>query len=81
MQKRKKHDYNDIIEMFVLGAFVGFVLEFLLGWTIFLFTGNFLWIYPNSSLVTTSLITFPIWGLAGLVFIVIWKFVKKHNIF
>jgi len=78
---KSKKDRNDYLEMFVISCIVGFITEFLLGWGIYAFVGEFLWIYPASPFQTTSLYVVPVWGLAGLLFLRIWKFVKKHDIF
>jgi len=56
------------ILIFLISCLVGISGEFTLGWIIYLTTGNFLWIYPGSSLRTTSLYTLPLWGIAGLIF-------------
>jgi len=79
--KVNRKDKNDYLEMFVLSCAVGFASEFLVGWGIYVLTGKLLWLYPNSSLQTSSLLVVPLWGLAGLLFLRIWKFVKKYDIF
>jgi len=79
--KVNRKDKNDYLEMFVLSCAVGFVSEFLAGWGIYGLIGKFLWLYPTSSLQTTSLLVVPLWGVAGLLFMFVWKFVKKYDIF
>ena len=46
-------------------AVCGFVIEFIFGWAWKFVTGEFLYIYPNSFLVTSSLLIIPFWGLFG----------------
>ncbi|MFC1454816.1 hypothetical protein ACFLQI_01870 [Candidatus Undinarchaeota archaeon] len=46
-------------------AVFGFIIEFTFGWAWKLVTGEFLYIYPNSFLVTSSLTIIPFWGLFG----------------
>ena len=79
--KVNRKDKNDYLEMFVLSCIVGFVCEFVVGWGIYAVIGKFLWFYPTSPLQTTSLLVIPVWGLAGLLFLRLWKFVKKYDIF
>lgn len=51
---------NEMKEIFII-ALIANIGEFLLGWAIKLITGDFLWIYPNSVLVTSSVYAFPVW--------------------
>jgi len=80
-KKTTKKDRNDYIEMFVLSCIVGFVVEFLGGWGFYALLGQFIWIYPASPLLTSSLVVVPLWGVIGLIFLYVWKYVKKHDIF
>jgi len=56
-----------LVKVFLAAAGVGFAGEGLVGWLIYSATGNFLWVYPDSFFVTTSLYVIPLWGFAGLV--------------
>ena len=80
-KKPSKKDRNDYLEMFVISCVAGFIAEFLGGWGIYALIGRFLWIYPTSPFQTSSFYVVPLWGLAGLFFLRIWKFVKKYDIF
>jgi uncharacterized membrane protein len=80
-KQSNKKDRSDYIEMFVLSSIVGFLVEFIGGWGIYALLGQFLWVYPTSPLKTSSLIVIPLWGIIGLIFLYVWKYVKKHDIF
>jgi len=75
-----KREWKDYLEMFIFSCFVGFVCEFIVGWSIFLFIGEFLWIYPESFLKTTSFWVIPLWGLGGIIGLFLWKLVRKYDI-
>jgi hypothetical protein len=68
--------WKSVIEILYI-AFLAFVGEFILGWLIKFATGNFLWVYPGSILVTASVFALPIWilGIAALKIIV--RFTKE----
>ena len=51
--------YNLVEILFV--ALIAHIGEFIMGWIIKFVTGEFLWIYPDSFLVTTSVYAYPLW--------------------
>jgi|SRR3989344_7478045 len=59
-----------IIYLFVLSAIVGFVLEYSLGLAYHKTLNKHLWYYSRLSVGDgyTSLLAFPMWGVAGIVF-------------
>lgn len=56
-----------MLKIFLTTCVVGTIGEGATGWLIRLVIGKFLWTYPDSILVTTSLYVIPLWGIAGLV--------------
>lgn len=63
-----------IINVFVISSFVGFVLEYILGLTYHKTLNKRLWTYNIFSIRGyTSLLSIPIWGIAG----VTWWFLIK----
>lgn len=58
---------KNLIKTFLISCVAGIIGEGAIGWLIRLATGNFLWVYPESIFVTTSLYAIPLWGLAGLI--------------
>ena len=59
-----------IIYLFALSAIVGFTLEYSLGFAYHKTLNKHLWYYNRLSVGDgyTSLLTFPMWGVAGVVF-------------
>jgi len=62
-----KEDWKKLTKIFLISCLVGTVGEGVMGWLIRFAIGDFLWIYPNSPFITTSLYVIPLWGLAGLI--------------
>lgn len=62
---------------FIFSAIIGFFSEFSIGWALFFIFRKFLWVYPASPLKTTSVLTLPLWGMAGLLFLGLWFFLEK----
>lgn len=58
---------KELIVLYLVSCVIGFTGELTSGWIIKFATGNFLWLYPASPFVTTSLYVVPLWGLAGLI--------------
>jgi len=61
-------------------AFLAFIGEFILGWCIRYITGSFLWVYPGSVLVTTSLYAFPLWYLGAIVIKIIMRVITRKAV-
>ena len=61
-----------ILYLYVVSAVVGFLLEFLLGFLYHQTLNRKLWTYDTEAYAIwngyTSLLTFPMWGIAGVVF-------------
>ena len=61
-----------IIYLYAVSAVVGFLLEFLLGFFYHQTLNKKLWVYDSEAYAIwngyTSLLTFPMWGLAGVIF-------------
>jgi hypothetical protein len=59
-----------IIYLFVLSAVIGFILEYSLGFAYHKTLNKHLWYYSRLGVGDgyTSLLTFPMWGVAGIVF-------------
>ena len=58
-----------VLAMFVISAFVGFILEYILGLTYHKVLNKRLWKYKRLSVRGyTSYLVIPIWGIAGVVF-------------
>jgi hypothetical protein len=58
-----------IIRLYLISAVVGFALEYLLGFAYHKVLNKRLWTYSYANLGGyTSLLTFPMWGVAGVVF-------------
>jgi len=56
------------ISVFLISCVAGTIGEGVVGWLVRLITGKFLWVYPESLLITTSFYVVPLWGLAGLIY-------------
>jgi hypothetical protein len=56
--------YKRYLVYCVIGVFV----EFVTGYFWYFVLDHFIWIYPGSFLVTTSLLAMPLWGAVGLIF-------------
>lgn len=64
-----------IIYLFVISSIVGFILEYLLGLAYHKTLNRKLWTYGKYNLRGyTSYLTFPMWGVAGIIF---WLLSKK----
>ena len=63
---------KDIIILYVILCFVGAFLEWAYG-TLWSLCGQTPWIYPDSMLQYTSFQTLPLWGLAGLICVTIYR--------
>jgi len=58
-----------ILSLFLLSSFVGFVLEYVVGFTYHKTLNEKLWHYERLSIGGyTSLLSIPIWGVAGVIF-------------
>jgi uncharacterized membrane protein len=58
-----------ILEMFLVSAITGFILEYILGWVYHKVMNRRLWYYSKFSLNGyTSLLSIPLWGIAGVLF-------------
>jgi len=58
-----------ILSLFLVSCFVGFVLEYILGFAYHKTLNKKLWTYKRLSLNGyTSLLSIPFWGVAGVVF-------------
>lgn len=67
-----------IIHLFVISSIVGFALEYIIGFAYHKTLNKRLWTYDRYSVGGyTSFLTFPMWGVAGIVF---WFFVKLLNV-
>lgn len=56
-----------ILIFFIMSCFVGFILEYILGLTYHKTLNKRLWVYDRFSIQGyTSLLTIPIWGIAGV---------------
>jgi len=65
-----------IVSLFIVSIFVGFVLEYILGFTYHKVLNRRLWTYGRLSIGGyTSLLTLPMWGVAGVIFWFISKMV------
>lgn|SRR3989338_1874196 len=63
-----------ILNLFLLSGFVGFLLEYVIGLTFHKTLNRRLWEYKFYSINGyTSLLTVPVWGMAGIVFWLIGK--------
>lgn len=58
----------NILLMYIISCIIGITGEGITGWIIYHSTGKFLWTYPDSPLVTTSIYIAPLWGFVGLIF-------------
>lgn len=58
---------KQFLARFFVGCIVGTLGEGLVGWGIRLLTGEFLWVYPGSPFVTTSVYVIPLWGCSTLI--------------
>lgn len=66
-----------IIYLFLISSIVGFVLEYSLGFAYHKTLNKRLWTYDRYPVGGyTSLLTFPMWGVAGIVFWLLIKFIK-----
>ena len=63
---------RDILILYVILRLVGAILEWAYG-MLWALCGQTLWIYPNSILRYTSFESIPLWGLAGLIGITIYR--------
>jgi len=67
-----------ILNLFLLSALVGFMLEYIIGLTYHKTLNRRLWKYKRLSVGGyTSLLTLPIWGVAGIIF---WMLAKTLNL-
>ena len=67
-----------IIQLFILSSVVGFSLEYVLGFSYHKIFNSRLWIYERFSVGGyTSFLTLPVWGVAGIVFWFLVKFVSR----
>ncbi len=58
-----------IINMFIISSFIGFVLEYILGFSYYKTLNKKLWEYNRLSVGGyTSLLSIPFWGVAGVFF-------------
>jgi uncharacterized membrane protein len=58
-----------VIVFFVSSSIIGFILEYLLGLIYYKTLGEKLWAYSRYNVGEfTSLLTFPMWGVAGVIF-------------
>jgi len=58
-----------VLVMFLISSGIGFILEYILGFTYHRVLNKRLWKYKRLSVGGyTSLLTIPIWGVAGVVF-------------
>lgn len=66
------------IILWLILCFVGAVLEWSYGilWSLF---GQTPWIYPHSTLTYTSFEGFPLWGLGGLIPVIIYRAYKSRK--
>lgn len=69
--------FHRLLLFVVISGFVGLVFEFVLGWIIYFLAGNFMWVYPESNLITTSIYTIPFWMVAGFIFYAIGITLKR----
>jgi len=67
-----------ILNLFVISAFLGFCLEFIIGLTYHKTLNKRLWKYKKFSIKGyTSLLSLPLWGIAGVLF---WLMSKLLNL-
>ena len=66
-----------VLILYVVSCGAGTLFECLWGWILRYATGQFIWIYQDSPLQTTSLIVIPLWGVAGLMFYGIGRAINK----
>jgi uncharacterized membrane protein len=69
---------SKVLYLFVVGSFVGLILEFLLGLIYQLVFQRKLWEYDNKAFALlghTSVLTIPMWGNAAVVFWITSQFV------
>ena len=65
-----------LITMFVASSLLGFVLEYILGLVYHKTLNSRLWTYHRLSMQGyTSLLSIPVWGIAGVIFFFIFKIV------
>jgi hypothetical protein len=65
-----------VLSLFVVSSFMGFVLEYIIGFAYHKTLNRRLWIYKRFSIGGyTSLLSIPVWGAAGVIFWFISKFV------
>lgn len=58
-----------ILEVFLLFAFCGPILEWLIGYAYHAFIGQNLWTYHRYAITGyTSFLTLPFWGIGGVLF-------------
>lgn len=68
---------NDFMEILFI-ALLANIGEFILGWLIRFITGDFLWVYPNSFLITTSIYAYPLWIMGLITIREIIKIIKSR---
>lgn len=58
-----------VIGLFIVSTFIGFALEYILGFTYHKVLNKRLWTYERLNIGGyTSLLTLPMWGVAGVIF-------------
>jgi hypothetical protein len=69
---------KDILLLYIILCFVGAVLEWAYG-TLWNHCGQAPWIYPDSILRYTSFEGLPLWGLGGLICVIIYRAYSSRN--
>lgn len=69
---------RDILILYLILCFIGTFLEWAYG-TFWSLWGQTPWIYPDSILKYASFETFPLWGVAGLISITIYRAGSKRS--
>ena len=61
--------WGPVLEIFIVFAFVGTAIEWFVGWSYHQVIGQRLWTYHRYSVGKyTSILSMPLWGLAGVLF-------------
>ena len=63
---------KDVLIIYIILCLVGTFLEWAYG-TLWSLCGQTPWIYPDSPLRYTSLETLPLWGVAGLICVIVYR--------